>query len=269
MKLNNIKIVVRGGGDLASGVIYRLSRAGFRVIVTELPEPLVVRRTVSFAEVVYAGEMELEGLRGIRATTVEAAIGLSGECGVVPVLVDPAGEVLKVWQPDVVVDAVMAKRNILGTGINDAPLVIGLGPGFTAGLDVHAVIETKRGHTLGRVLYTGQAEPNTGIPGLVNGIGRERVIYSPIAGRFHSERQFGEMVEAGDLFGWVDETPVYAEIGGCIRGLLRSGITVKAGVKVGDVDPRRDVNLCYTISDKALAIGGGVLEAILNWLQDN
>lgn len=264
MRLDEIKIVVRGGGDLATGVIYRLHRAGFKIIVTELREPLVVRRTVSLAEAVYAGQIELEGLRAVRTDRVQAALELAnGESRTIPVLIDPEGVIVREWLPDVVIDAVMAKRNVLRTSLSDAPVVIGLGPGFTAGKDVHAVVETKRGHFLGRVLYQGNAEPNTGIPGEVEGIGRERVIYSPCAGEFRSDRVIAQIINAGDIFGYVGAEPVQAGISGCIRGLLRPGTYVQAGVKVGDIDPRQDASYCFTISDKALAIGGGVLEAVL------
>lgn len=264
--MDEIKIVVRGGGDLATGVIYRLHRAGFKIIVTELREPLVVRRTVSLAEAVYAGQIELEGLHAMCATTSEQALELidSGR-GIIPVLVDPEGGIIEKWRPDVVVDAVMAKRNVLQTRLSDASVVIGLGPGFIAGKDVHAVIETKRGHFLGRVLYQGAAEPNTGIPGEVEGVGRERVVYSPCAGEFRSDREIAQLIKAGEIFGYVGAMPLQANIGGCIRGLLRPHTYVQAGVKVGDIDPRQDAAYCYTISDKALAIGGGVLEAILTF----
>ncbi|AZR74585.1 hypothetical protein BBF96_15110 [Anoxybacter fermentans] len=268
MRLQEVKVVIRGGGDLATGVAYRLSRAGFRIIVTELAEPLVVRRTVSLAEAIYRGRMEVEGMIGICVNDLKEAVELVTEGGVIPVLIDPDGKILKYWKPTVVVDAIMAKRNLAGTKMTDAPVVIGLGPGFRAGEDVHAVVETKRGHFLGRVLYEGEALANTGIPGIVAGIGRERVVYSPVAGVFKSEREIGDMIEAGEVFGWIEETPIYAKISGCIRGLLKPGIRVKANVKVGDIDPRKDVSYCYTISDKALAVGGGVLEAVLSLLQN-
>lgn len=269
MKLQDVKIVVRGGGDLASGVVYRLKRAGFSVMITELPEPLVVRRTVSYAEAVYEGRWELEGLVAIRTERVGEAMELAAEGGVIPVFIDPKGEIVRLWHPRVVVDAVIAKRNILKTTMQDASLVIALGPGFRAGVDVHAVIETNRGHSLGRVIYDGEAEPNTGVPGLVNGSGRERVIYSPVEGIFRSERRISDSIAAGELFGWVDDTPIYVEIGGCIRGLLRSGVHITSGVKVGDIDPRCEIGHCYMISDKALAIGGGVLEAVLTYLRES
>lgn len=268
MQLQDVRIVVRGGGDLASGVIYRLKRAGFPVIVTELSEPLVVRRTVSFAEAVFTGQHELEGLTAVRVTRHDEAVTLAGRKEIIPVLIDPAGEIRSHWRPQVVVDAVMAKRNLLKTSMHDGGLVIGLGPGFCAGVDVHAVIETNRGHFLGRVLYAGEAEPNTGIPGLVNGNGQERVLYSPAAGVFCSDWQIGDRIEQGAVFGWIDQNPLYAEIGGCIRGLLHSGLRVGKRVKVGDIDPRCRREHCSTISDKALAIGGGVLEAVMAYVAE-
>ena len=263
MYLTDIKVVVRGGGDLATGIIYRLMQAGFKLIVTELAQPLVERRSVALAEAVHTGKITVENMTAVRAESVEEAIELTEERRMIPVLVDPAGEIIQVWQPHIVVDAVIAKRNVLGTGVKDAPIVIGVGPGFSAGQDVHAVIETKRGHFLGRVIYQGEALPNTGIPGIVEGVGRERVVYAPVAGLFTSERQIGDLISAGQLFGQVDATPVYAAIDGCVRGLIRPGTRVEANVKVGDIDPRNDVNYCYTISDKALSIGGGVVEAVL------
>lgn len=262
MKIGDVKIVVRGGGDLASGIAFRLKRSGFPVIITELAEPLVVRRTVSFAEAVYSGEVEIEGILGVATTDTQESIKLLKD-GIIPVIIDPAGEILKYWQPQVVVDAIMAKKNVLNTNLTDAELVIGIGPGFIAGQDVHAVIETKRGHYLGRVIYQGTVIANTGIPGIVAGIGRDRVVYSPCEGIFQTSRKIGEVIKKGEIFGDVDGTPVKAQINGIIRGLIKPGIRVKTNVKVGDIDPRVDQLYCSTISDKALAIGGGVLEAIL------
>ena len=262
MKIEDIKVVIRGGGDLASGIAFRLKRSGFPVIMTELTEPLVVRRTVSFAEAVYNGKVEIEGILGIATEKPPEAIKLLND-RIIPVVVDPCGEILKYWQPQVVVDAVMAKKNILKTSLSDAELVIGIGPGFIAGQDVHTVIETKRGHYLGRVIYQGTVIDNTGIPGIVDGVGRDRVAYSPCEGFFQTSRKIGEVIKKGDIFGNVDGTPVRAQISGIIRGLVKPGIWVKTNVKVGDIDPRVDLDYCSTISDKALAIGGGVLEAIL------
>lgn len=261
-------MLVRGGGDLATGVAYRLKKIGMQVIVTELANPLVVRRNISFAGAVYEQRMELEGLVGQRVDSYEEAVQLAQETKMVPVVIDPEGDIIGHWKPTVVVDGIMAKRNVAGTSVNDALVVIGLGPGFTAGVDVHAVIETKRGHYLGRVLYEGTAQSNTGIPGLVQGIGRERVVYSSVAGIFHSSRKIGDIIEAGEVFGFLDDTPVHAQIGGCIRGVLQPGTFVQAGIKVGDVDPRKNIRFIHAISDKALAIGGGVLEGILTLLPD-
>lgn len=267
LTINDVKVVVRGGGDLASGVSYRLSQAGFPVIVTEIQEPLSVRRTVSFAEAVYAKQIKIEDLIGVLVNDFSAAVEMALQPGTIPVLVDPIGEIIRYWKPVVVIDGIMAKKNIAQTSIQDAPLVIGLGPGFRAGQDAHAIVETKRGHFLGRVFYTGQALPNTGIPGIVNGIGRQRVIYSKFAGVFSSQREIGDWIEQGQVFGYVDQKPISAQITGRIRGLLKPGIRVLSGVKVGDIDPRSDAD-CWTISDKALAVAGGVLEIIVTSLND-
>lgn len=265
MRINKVKVVVRGGGDLASGVIFRLKRAGFPVIVTEIKEPLSVRRTVSFAEAIYARQVKIEDQLGLWATDFSEAVEIAFQPGMIPVLVDPLGEIISYWQPIVVVDGIMAKKNIANTSVQDAPLVIGLGPGFKAGQDVHAIVETKRGHFLGRVFYSGEATPNTGIPGEFEGISRERVIYSQSAGLFSSPHEIGDWVEQGQIFGYVDQTPVWTQITGQIRGLIKPGIHIASGVKVGDIDPRSDADY-LTISDKALAIAGGALEIILAWL---
>nr|MBC7243745.1 EF2563 family selenium-dependent molybdenum hydroxylase system protein [Chloroflexota bacterium] len=254
-------VLIRGGGDLGTGVAYRLHRAGFKVIIAELAQPLVIRRTVAFASAVYEGRMAVEGVEA-RLTHDLAEIEEFLAQGIVPVIVDPEGELISTLQPDVIVDARMAKRN-LGTTITQAPIVIGLGPGFIAGQDVHAVIETARGHNLGRVILQGSAEPDTHIPGLVQGYGRERVLWAPCAGTFHGLLRIGDQVEAGQTVAYVAEQPVLASISGVLRGLLHNGLSVHEGQKVGDIDPRGTVEHCFTISDKALAISGGVLEAIL------
>jgi xanthine dehydrogenase accessory factor len=259
--LEDVKLLVRGGGDLASGVVYRLHRAGMQVMVVELPQPLVIRRAVAFASAVYEGTVEIDGIAGRQVTSLVDALAAM-ERKQVPVLVDPQGEMIGEWQPTVVVDAILAKKN-LGTKISHAPIVIGLGPGFEAGVDVHAVVETKRGHYLGRVLLEGKAAPDTGIPGEVMGHTVERVLRAPQAGVIHASKQIGDAVKAGDAVALVDGSPVVAQIGGVIRGLLADGLTVTEGMKVGDVDPRGVRDHCFTISDKALAIGGGVLEAVL------
>lgn len=252
-------MLVKGGGDLASGVVHRLHRAGLKVMVTELPQPTVIRRAVAFAAAMHEDAVEIEGVVGRRAVSMGEAL-LSLEEDEVPVLSDPEGEMVFQWRPNVLVDGIMAKRNI-GTKINDAPVVIALGPGFVAGVDVHAVIETKRGHHLGRVILEGSAAPDTGIPGEVMGYALERVLRAPSGGIFRGERRIGERVEAGEVVAYIGSSPVVAGISGVIRGLLADGLVVSEGMKVGDVDPRGVKEHCFTISDKARAIGGGVLEA--------
>ncbi len=254
-------IVIKGAGDIATGVAARLWRSGFPVVLTEIAEPLTVRRTVSFSEAVYEEETIVEGITAQRVED-RAAIANALDDGVIPVIVDPEGTIVGEIEPFAVVDAIMAKKNT-GTHMEDAPLVIGLGPGFEAGGDVHAVIETKRGHTLGRVIWEGSAIPNTGIPGEVKGFGAERVIRAPGPGIFKGTLYIGEHVEKGEIVAYTGNTPIPAPISGMLRGLLHDGIIVEKGVKSGDVDPRDDRESCWLISDKALAIGGGVLEAVL------
>ena len=256
--------LIRGGGDLATGVAYRLHRAGFPIIVTELAQPVALRRAVSFAEAIYAGEVEVEGVRAQRAMTVSAALRLAAE-GFVPVIVDDDGKALADICPMAVVDGRMAKVN-LGTQITDAPLVIGLGPGFTAGVACHAVIETCRGHHLGRVIWKGAAAPDTGKPEAVNGHAGDRVLHAPRAGVLRVQRAIGEMVAGGEALAEVDGAPVQAPFAGVLRGIAHDGLVVTSGMKIGDVDPRGVQEYCFEISDKALAVGGGVLEAILAWL---
>ena len=253
-------VVIKGGGDLATGVAHRLHRAGFRVVITELARPTVIRRAVAFATAVYEGEVTVEGIVARRADPDQAE-DLLGE-GAIPVLVDPQAEAVRILRPLALVDAIMAKRNT-GTRITDAPIVIGLGPGFTAGVDVHAVIETKRGHDLGRVILEGRAAPDTGVPGAIGGVTAERVLRAPCDGIFRGLRAIGQRVEEGEAVACVDDAPVVARVDGVIRGLLADGLAVRAGMKVGDVDPRGVVENCFTISDKARTISGGVLEAIL------
>jgi xanthine dehydrogenase accessory factor len=259
----NHPILLRGGGDLATGVAYRLHHAGFPVIVTELPQPLVVRRRVALATAVLEGESTVETLRAIRVDMPAEAWTLAAT-GIIPVLV--AAEIPAEWtddhRPAAVVDARMAKRNI-DTTIDQAPLVIALGPGFTAGVDCHAVIETNRGHRLGRVIWRGAAEPNTGTPGIVAGKGRERVLRAPVAGIVSWRVDIGNRVSEGEVIGHVGGRGLIAPFDGVARGLITPGTTVPSGLKIGDVDPRDDASAAFTISEKALAIGGGVLEAVL------
>jgi xanthine dehydrogenase accessory factor len=254
-------VVVKGGGDLGTGVVYRLHRAGLRVLVTELPHPLVIRRGVALATAIYQGVVEVEGMVGRRVGS-DQEIARAWQEEEIPVLVDPQASVVQRLCPSVLVDATMAKRN-LGTRIDDAPAVIALGPGFVAGRDVHAVIETQRGHYLGRTIYKGAATPNSGMPGSTQGVTTKRVLRAPKAGRFEVVCQIGDRVGAGQVVARVDGTPVRAAIDGVVRGLLADGLSVQAGLKVGDVDPRAVVEHCFCISDKALAVGGGVLEAVL------
>jgi xanthine dehydrogenase accessory factor len=260
-----VLVLVKGAGDLATGVAHRLHRSGFRVLLTELAQPTVVRRTVSFAEAVYEGRQDVEGVVCRLASSLDEARAVL-ERGEIPVLIDPVAEVALQLGPQVVVDAIMAKRNC-GTRITNAPVVIGLGPGFTAGSDVHAVVETNRGHDLGRVILQGAAEPDTGIPAPISGLAAERLISSPEDGVFAPGLEIGARVQAGDVVGFVDGCPVSAPIAGVLRGLIRVGTCLYRGQKMGDVDPRCRVGYCYTISDKARAVGGGVLEAVLYFLR--
>lgn len=254
-------VVIRGGGDLATGVAHRLFSARFPVVITELPVPQAVRRAVSFAEAVLRGVWSVEGITA-RLTTVDQVERILRQCEI-PLLIDPEGETIPLLRPKVVVDAIMAKENP-GTRRGMAPVVIGLGPGFTAGVDVDAVIETKRGHFLGRVIYQGQAEPNTGIPGEVQGVSAERVLRSPHPGMLRGVKKIGDLVKLSEIVAYVDETPVAAAMSGVVRGLLADQRIEHPGYKIGDIDPRGDKRYCFTISDKARAIGGGVLEAILH-----
>jgi xanthine dehydrogenase accessory factor len=257
-------VLIRGAGDLATGVAARLHRAGFPLVLTEVAQPTAIRRTVALAEAVLEGHARVEDLVAQRVEAPEDVLALHSQ-GVIPVLVDPTLRHLEALQPEVLVDATLAKRN-LGIALTDAPLVIGVGPGFIAGQDVHAVVESQRGHFLGRVYWHGTATANTAIPGMIAGVGAERVVRAPASGIFFGERSIADHVEAGDRLGRVDQVPVLAPISGTLRGLLHDGLTVTTGMKIGDVDPRDVREHCWTISDKALSIGGGVLEAILSWL---
>ena len=253
--------LIRGAGDIASGIALRLWRSGIDVVMTDLARPTAIRRTVAFSDAIVHGETAVEGLRAVRAEdAAQARELLRGR--VIPVLPDPECVCRTVLAPDAQVDAILAKRN-LGTKITDAPIVVGVGPGFTAGEDCHAVVETMRGHTLGRVIYQGGALPNTNIPGLIGGFAGERVLRAPCGGIFTAVHRIGDTVEEGETIGYVDGTPMKCTIGGVLRGVLDDGVPVKKGMKSGDVDPRCKPEYCTTISDKALAVGGGVVEAVL------
>ncbi len=262
--IGELVVLIRGAGEIASGVAHRLHRAHFKICLTEIPYPLAVRREVAFSEAVYEGEKEVEGVRGKLVSRSEE-VKSAWKKGDIPILIDPDGKkTKKVLQPDVLVDAIMAKKN-LGTRINDTPLVIGLGPGFTAGKDVHIVIETNRGHHLGKMTLNGTAEPDTGIPGEIGGYTIERLLRTMKKGIFYPQKSIGDRINKGSVVAVVDDFPIIAKISGVVRGLLREGVEVKKGMKVGDVDPRSKKESCFTISDKARAIGGGVLEAVLYW----
>lgn len=301
VKKKNLLIICRGAGDLATGIIHRLHRAGHRVIALETDYPAAIRRQVSFCEAVYDGSAAVEGVTarlvpaltdaetdtetysGINDTPAahiasemwdSSAIEAVLEAGEVPLLIDPKGESIALLKPDVVVDAIIAKKN-LGTTINMAPLVIGVGPGFTAGQDVHLVIESMRGHNLARIITDGMAQPNTGVPGNIAGFTSERVIHAPAAGYIHDVRKIGDIVQKGDEIARIypdkesydnalsEYVPVNATITGIIRGLIREGYYFREGFKIADIDPREsELTNCFTISDKARSIAGSVLEAV-------
>ena len=256
-------VVIRGAGDIASAIALRLTRCGIDVVMTEIDRPLTVRRTVAFSEAVRLGQTQVEGIGAMRARDVSHAMEILRLKHAIPVLVDPECECLTAIAADVVVDAILAKRN-MGTTIEMAPIVIGVGPGFTAGEDCHAVVETMRGHTLGRVYYEGSALPNSAVPGLVGGFAGERVLRAPSDGIFRGVASIGDHVEEGQVVAYVDGSPVVAMLTGMLRGLLASRVPVRKGLKCGDVDPRDDASYCDLVSDKGLAIAGGVLEAILH-----
>jgi len=255
--------VVRGGGDIASGTIYRLYKSGYKVVVLEIEKPTSIRRTVSYSQCIYDREVEIEGVRAKLCKNLQE-IKKAHENYKIPVVVDPDGETIKEIKPKIVVDAILAKKN-LGTQKDMADLVIGLGPGFTAGEDVDVVVETNRGHNLGRLIYKGKAQPNTGKPGNTLGFTTERVIYSPAEGKVKVIKDIKSSVEKEDVIAEVEGQDVKAKISGIIRGMIQPDSNVHKGMKIGDVDPRNKVESCTIISDKARAIGGGVLEAILHY----
>jgi xanthine dehydrogenase accessory factor len=269
-------VIIKGAGDIASGIALRLCHAGFTIAMTETAAPLAVRRTVAFSQAVYEGRARVEDVSAVLARDEEEMKAAFAE-GRIAVFVDPAAEIVRRFRPEALVDAIMAKENT-GTSITDAPVVVGVGPGFTAGVDCHAVVETKRGHTLGRVITGGSAIPNTGIPGEIGGYTVERLLRAGAGGFFEALAEIGGRVKKGETVALIhpagaggagnsgsgNSVPVYAEIDGIVRGLLPSGIAVTRGLKIGDIDPRCEESHCFTVSDKALAIGGGVLEALLS-----
>jgi xanthine dehydrogenase accessory factor len=258
--MKELKIVIKGAGEMASGIAHRLYWAGFRrILMTEIAKPLSVRRTVSFSEAVYEGEAGVEGVRGVLINTVDELPAIWEE-KMIAIIVDPDGYCIEKFRPDVLIDAMMLKKQTSLTG-EEAPFVIGIGPGFTSPVNVHAVVESNRGHNLGQVIWDGSAEPHTGIPGNTKGFTIERVLRSPKAGTVRHMKHLGEIVKKGDTILYVDEIPVPASIDGVLRGLIRE-VSVEKNEKIGDIDPRAQVAHCYSISDKARAIAGGVLQAI-------
>lgn len=262
--IKNILVIIRGGGDLATGVAVRLFRAGFSVIILEIEHPTVIRLPVSFARTVYEGKAITEGIEAILISSWEEA-KKNIKLNKIPVLVDPKGSCIKKLSPTVLVDSILAKRN-LGTRKEQAPLVIGLGPGFTAGEDVDVIIETKRGHNLGRVYYHGQAAPDTGVPGEVGGESKRRLLRAPAEGKIIPLHKIGDLVKAGEVIAEVEGVSLKAEISGVLRGLIYPKSLVTKGMKVGDIDPRGIRKYCFTVSDKARSLGGAVLEAICAYL---
>ena len=276
MKRNSL-IICRGGGDLATGIVHRLHRAGFRVLVLETDHPAAIRRQVSFCEAVYEGKATVEGVTAQRIDSVSEMEEVFAR-GCVPLFVDSKGASIAELHPDVVVDAIIAKKN-LGTYKEMAPLVIGIGPGFVAGKDVHLVVESMRGHNLARILETGSALANTGIPGNIGGYTKERVIHAAAEGYMKNIHQIGDVVQKGEEIARIYEqmstdgifsgkfVSVEATIPGVLRGLIREGYHFQKGFKIADIDPREsELANCFTISDKASSIGGSVLEAVCRYV---
>lgn len=262
-------VVIRGAGDLASGIALRLYRAGLSIVMLDVEVPTAVRRTVAFSEAIRLGKKKVENVTAVRAKDAEDALRIVNKKNIA-VLVDPQGTNIAKLHPEVLVDAILAKKNI-GTTKDMAPLVIGVGPGFTSGetstADCHAVIETKRGHYLGRVIYDGSAIPNTGVPGNIGGFTKERVLRAPQDGIFEPVAKIGDLVSKGDIVATVSGIPVKATINGVLRGLLQEGVPVFKGMKSGDIDPRCAPGHCFSASDKARAVGGGVLEALCHFTE--
>jgi xanthine dehydrogenase accessory factor len=256
-------VFIKGAGDLASGIALRLFHAGFTLAMTDIAQPTAVRRTVALSEAVRLGIAHVEDVTAVLARNADEARRIIAS-GRIPLFIDPGGVLARELAPDALVDAIVAKRN-LGTRISDAPVVIGVGPGFTAGRDCHAVVETKRGHTIGRVITEGSALPNTGAPGDIGGYTVERLLRAPADGVFEGRAAIGDQVARGAVVATVSGAPLYANIDGILRGLLPSGLAVTKGMKAGDIDPRCERAHCFTVSDKALSVAGGVLEAILRF----
>lgn len=260
-------ILIKGAGDLATGIAYRLNKSGFDIVMTEIDKPTTVRRTVAFSQAVFDNEILIEGIKGVKVNNINEIYKEINQ-GNIPIIIDEKAEIIKELKPDVVVDAIIAKKN-LGTSIEDAPIVIGVGPGFEAKVDCHLVVETKRGHYLGKVIEEGSAIPNTGVPGNIGGYTKERIIRASSNGKIKPVVSIGDFVKKGDIVAYVDGVEVLAQIDGIVRGMLQEGIEVFKGMKSGDIDPRCEKDHCFTISDKARSIGGGVLEAIMYMKNNN
>lgn len=260
--MNPEYIVVRGGGDIASGTIQKLYRSGFKVVVLEVEKPTAIRRNVAFSDAIYNGETEVEGIKAIKVSSIDE-IKEAHKNKFIPIIVDENASIIKELKPLAVIDAILAKKN-LGTNKEMAPITIALGPGFEAGVDVDVVIETMRGHNLGRLIFSGFAKPNTGVPGEIGGFSKERVIYSEANGKIKNISKIGDIVEKNQVLAYIGDIEVLAPISGLLRGIIKDGTEVSKGLKIGDVDPRlKEVENYTTISDKARNIGGGVLEALL------
>ncbi|SDL10646.1 selenium-dependent molybdenum cofactor biosynthesis protein YqeB [Natronincola ferrireducens] len=259
--LKNIA-VIRSGGDIGTAIAHKLLRCGFKVLILEKASPLAIRRTVSFSEAIFDGETEVEGIKAVKVHEIDGIIGAWADNNV-PIMVDETGSIIKEIPVDIVVDAILAKKN-LGTYRGMAPITIGVGPGFQAGIDVDVVIETNRGHDLGRLIFQGSAEADTGIPGVIMGFGKERVIKAPCDGKIKIIKDIGETVCKEEVIAYIDKTPIKATIDGVVRGMIKEFTSIKTGLKIADIDPRGKLDHCYTMSDKARAIAGGVLEAILH-----
>lgn len=260
-------VLIKGAGDLATGIAYRLKKSGFDIVMTEIHKPTTVRRTVAFSQAVFDNEIVIEGIKGVKVNNINEIYEEIRE-GNIPIIIDENAEIIKELKPDVVVDAIISKKN-LGTSIEDAPIVIGVGPGFEAKVDCHLVVETKRGHYLGKVIEEGSAIPNTGVPGDIGGYTKERIIRASSNGKINPVVEIGDFVKKGDVVAYIDGVEVLAEIDGIVRGMLQEGIEVFKGMKSGDIDPRCEKDHCFTISDKARSIGGGVLEAIMYMSNNN
>ena len=262
MKYNNDVVIFRGGGDIATGSIQKVKRSGFKVIVLEVSKPSSIRRKVCVSEAVYDGKVKVEDIEAVLANDIEEIKDILKE-DKIAVFIDEEGTAIEKIKPIAVIDAILAKKN-LGTNRNMAPITIGLGPGFDAGKNVDIAIETMRGHNLGRLIFNGKTMENTGVPGIIKGVGKERVIYSENEGYIENIAHIGDYVQKGQTIAKVGETDVIASISGVLRGLIRENYYVKSGLKIADIDPREEEkNNCFTISDKARNVGGATLEALM------